>query len=48
MFNRQDGTKYEGAFSDNVPHGKGALFFPDGSVIKGEWNKGVFIEKSKH
>ena len=42
--NMQDGSVYQGACSDGVPHGTGELYHADGSVFKGEFEYGVPVQ----
>ncbi|XP_065068546.1 MORN repeat-containing protein 5-like isoform X2 [Rhopilema esculentum] len=36
-------TKYVGEMNDGMFHGKGTLYFQDGSKFVGEWEKGVNV-----
>jgi hypothetical protein len=41
----QDGRKYVGEFSNNMPNGYGTLYDSEGKVIgKGEWRNGVMVK----
>ena len=42
-----DGTIYVGQWQEGVHHGRGSLFLPDGTFIKGEFAKGSFVKGSK-
>jgi len=37
-------TRYEGDLKDGMFHGKGTLFFPNGSKYVATWDKGIAIE----
>jgi hypothetical protein len=41
----QDGRKYVGQFSNNMPNGYGTLYSSDNKIIsKGKWQNGVLID----
>jgi hypothetical protein len=42
--NMQDGSVYQGACADGVPHGAGELYRADGSVFKGEFEYGAPVQ----
>ena len=42
--NMQDGSVYQGACADGVPHGAGELYRADGSVFNGEFEYGVPVQ----
>lgn len=42
--NMQDGSVYQGACADGVPHGAGELYRADGSVFKGEFEYGMPVQ----
>ena len=35
------GVRYKGEFKDNIPHGRGKMYLPDGEYYKGEFNEGA-------
>ena len=35
---------YKGGFKANKPNGKGVLYQPDGSIVKGIWDMGVIMD----
>jgi len=35
-----DGSRYEGHFHANLPHGEGTMFYPEGHVYVGQWLDG--------
>jgi hypothetical protein len=37
-------TRYEGEMKDGMFHGKGTLYFPNGSKYEATWEKGLAIE----
>ena len=37
-------TRYEGKMKDGMFHGKGTLFFPNGSKFEALWEDGIAIE----
>ena len=38
------GARYEGEMMDGMFHGKGTLFFPNGSKYVARWERGIAIE----
>ena len=36
-----DGHRYDGEWSNGVPHGQGVRTWPDGQRYDGEWRNGV-------
>ncbi len=39
-----NGSRYEGEFKDDLFHGEGSLVLNDGSMLKGNWDKGLMID----
>lgn len=37
-------TRYEGEMNDGMFHGKGTLYFPNGSKYEATWENGIAIE----
>ena len=37
-------TRYDGDLVDGMFHGKGTLFFPNGSKYEGVWEKGLVVQ----
>lgn len=37
------GSRLEGTFKDNAPHAKCTYFYPDHSVLKGQWKNGEMV-----
>ena len=37
-------TRYEGDLKDGMFHGKGTLFFPNGSKYEASWDNGIATE----
>jgi MORN repeat. len=40
----KNGSKYEGEFTYDRPHGYGVLVEAEGRVLKGLWENGKFVE----
>ena len=41
-------TRYEGEMKDGMFHGKGTLFFPNGSKYVASWDNGIATEVKKY
>jgi hypothetical protein len=40
VFKNSEGVIYDGGYKRNVQHGEGALYFPDGRIVRGQWAYG--------
>ena len=38
-----NGCRYEGNFWYEQLHGRGTMYYPDGEVVSGTWDRDVFI-----